>query len=186
MKKNISFESRFWSGRNKHSVLSLMEVFFQFHDLVTAKERLHHIMQYAAQRKIRIPEDPSVIFYFHQSLRSFIRAGWCLQKKRGKWLVHFFPEPGNPLLQGSLSEKEYRDPARVFRKAFQKYSLEQFEEFLSEVVYFSLGRFNNIPERNMVGPYLHLIKMLDAAWLILERENCKKKCSISHSTSSNQ
>ncbi|WP_123851341.1 hypothetical protein [Chryseobacterium shandongense] len=163
-----------------------MDVFFQFHDLITAKEQLHRIMQYAAQKKTRVPEDPSVVFHFYQSLRSFIRAGWYLRKKRGKWLVHSLPEPGNPLLQGSLSEKEYHDPARVFRKAFQEYSLEQFEEFISEVVYFSLGTFNNIPERNMVGPYLHLIKMLDAAWLILERENCKKKCSISHSTSSNQ
>lgn len=178
MKKTINFESRFWSGRNKHSALALMEVFFQFHDLITAKERLNLIMQYAAQRKIRIPEDPSVIFYFHQSLRSFIRAGWCLRKKRGNWLVHTLPQHNkNPLLQGSLSEKEYRDPAKVFRNAFKEYHLEEFEEFLSEVVYFSLGTFNNVPERNVVGPYLHLIKMLDAAWLILERENNKKKFS---------
>lgn len=178
MKNTINFESRFWSGRKKYSALPLMEVFFQFHDLITAKERLNLIMQYAAQRKTRIPEDPSVIFYFHQSLRSFIRAGWCLRKKRGKWLVHTLPQHNKrPLLQGSLSEKEYYDPARVFRNAFKEYHLEDFEEFLSEVVYFSLGRFNHVPERNMIGPYLHLIKMLDAAWLILERENNKKKFS---------
>jgi len=178
MKKTIPFESRFWSGRNKYSALPLMEVFFQFHDLVTAKERLHRIMQYAAQKKTRIPEDPSVVFHFHQSLRSFIRAGWCLQKKRGKWLVHSLPEQSSPLLQSSLSEEEYCDPARVFHKAFKEYDLEEFGEFLSEIVHFSLGKFNNIPERNIVGPYLHLIKMLDATWLILERENSKKESSI--------
>ncbi len=186
MKKTINFESRFWSGRNKHSAIALMDVFFQFHDLITAKERLHRIMQYAVQKKTRIPEDPSVVFHFHQSLRSFIRAGWYLQNKRGKWLVHSLPEPSSPLLLGSLSEKEYRDPAKVFQKAFQEYDLEEFEEFLAEVVHFSLGTFNNVPERNIVGPYLHLIKMLDAAWLILERENCKKKNPISRSTSPNQ
>ncbi|MCF2219388.1 hypothetical protein H9Q08_08730 [Chryseobacterium sp. PS-8] len=175
MKKNsIDFESRFWCGRKKHSALSLMEVFFQFHDLVTTKKHLNLIMQYAAQRKTRIPEDASVVFYFHQSLRSFIRAGYFLRNKRGKWLVHEVSEHKNPMLQGSLSEKEYCDPAKVFRKAFKKYRLEEFEEFLSEVVYFSLGTFNNVPERNIVDPYLHLIKMLDAAWLILERENNKK------------
>jgi len=175
MKKNsIDFESRFWSGRKKHSALSLMEVFFQFHDLVTAKKYLNLIMQYATQRKTRIPEDPSVVFYFYQSLRSFIRAAYSLKNKRGKWLVHEFSEHKNPMLQGSLSEKEYRDPAKVFRKAFKKYRLVEFEEFLSEIVYFSLGTFNNVPERNIVDPYLHLIKMLDATWLILERENNKK------------
>jgi hypothetical protein len=175
MKNTINFESRFWSGRNKHSALPLMEVFFQFHDWATAKERLNLIMQYAAQRKTRIPEYPSVIFYFHQSLRSFIRAAYSLRKDRGKWLVHELSEYKNPMLQGSLSEKEYCDPAKVFRKAFKKYRLEEFEEFLSEVVYFSLGTFNNVPERNIVDPYLYLIKILDAAWLILERENIREK-----------
>jgi hypothetical protein len=176
MKKNsIDFESRFWCGRKKHSALPLMEIFFQFHDWVTAKEYLNLIMQYAVQRKTRIPEEPSVIFYFHQSLRSFIRAAYSLRKDRGKWLVHELSEHKTPMLQGSLSEKEYHDPAKVFRKAFKKYRLEEFEEFLSEVVYFSLGTFNNVPERNMVDPYLHLNKMLDAAWLILERENNGEK-----------
>jgi len=77
-------------------------------------------------------------------------------------------------MHGSLSEQEYRDPVRVFRNAFKKYRLEEFEEFLAEVVYFSLGTFNNVPERDIVGPYLHLIKMLDAAWLILERKKIKR------------
>jgi len=174
-KKSIDFESRFWCGRKKHSALPLMEVFFQFHDLVIAKKHLNLIMQYATQRKTRIPEDPSVIFYFHQSLRSFIRAAYSLRKDRGKWLVHELSEHKNPMLQGSLSEKEYCDPAKVFRKAFKKYRLVEFEEFLSEVVYFSLGTFNNVPERNIVDPYLHLIKMLNAAWLILDRKNNREK-----------
>ncbi|WP_155845704.1 hypothetical protein [Chryseobacterium gregarium] len=169
MKKNkIDLESRFWSGRKKHSPLPLMEVFFRFHDPVTAKERLNRIMQYAVQGKTRIGEDPSVVFHFHQSLRSFLRAGWCLRKKPGKWAVDVLPEPGSPLVQGSLSEEEYRDPGRVFRNAFKEYRLEEFEEFLSDVVYFSLGTFNHVPERDIIGPYLHLVKMLDAAWLMLE------------------
>ncbi|WP_128414505.1 hypothetical protein [Chryseobacterium sp. Leaf201] len=181
MKKNsIDLESRFWSGRNKHSALPLMEVFFQFHDLATAKERLNRIMQYAVQGKTRIPEEPSVVFHFHQSMRSFLRAGWCLRKKAGKWIGESVPEHSSPVMYGSLSEQEYRDPVQVFRKAFKEYRLEEFEEFLSDVVYFSLGTFNNVPERNIVCPYLHLIKMLDAAWLILERKNSKKNLLQSH------
>ncbi|WP_294331400.1 hypothetical protein [uncultured Chryseobacterium sp.] len=173
-KNNIDFESRFWSGRSKLSPVALGDVFFQFHDLATAKERLNLMMQYAIQGKTRIPEDPSVVFHFHQSLRSLIRAGWCLRKKPGKWIGEAVPETGNPLLYGSLSEEEYRDPVRVFRKAFKQYRLEELEDFLSDLVYFSLGTFNHLPERDIVGPYLHLIKMLDAAWLIVERKNRKK------------
>ncbi|WPO84159.1 hypothetical protein SD427_07435 [Chryseobacterium sp. JJR-5R] len=136
---------------------------------------MNRIMQYASQKKTRVPEDPSVVFHFHQSLRSFLRAGWCLRKKPGKWAVDALPENSSPLLHGSLSEEEYRYPARVFRKAFEEYRLEEFEEFLSDIVYFSLGTFNHVPERDIVGPYLHLVKMLDAAWLILEQDNDKKK-----------
>lgn len=169
-KKKIDLESRFWSGRSNPSPLSLLEVFFQFHDLVTAKDRLSLIMQYAVRGKVRIREDPSVIFHFHQSLRSFILAGYGLRKKSGKWSVHTLPEQGSPLVQGSLSEKEYRDPVRVFRKAFKEYRPEQFRDFLADIMYFSLGTFNNVPEGNIVGPYLHLCKMLDAAWLIVERK----------------
>ena len=77
-------------------------------------------------------------------------------------------------MQGSLSGEEYCDPVLVFRKAFKKYRPEELEEFLSDIVFFSLGTFNNVPERNIVGPYLHLLKMLDAAWLIVERKNRKK------------
>lgn len=175
MKKNsIDFESRFWSGRSTPSPVSVLELFFEFHDLATAKERLNLMMQYAVQGETRIPEDPSVVFHFHQSLRSLIRAGWCLRKKSGKWIGEAVPDTGNPLVYGSLSEEEYRDPVLVFRKAFKKYRTEELEDFLSDIVYFSLGTFNHVPERNIVGPYLHLIKMLDAAWLIVERKNRKK------------
>ncbi|WP_294297433.1 hypothetical protein [uncultured Chryseobacterium sp.] len=169
-KEKTNLESRFWSGRNKPSLVTLLEVFFQFHDLATAKDRLSLIMQYAVQGKVRIREDPSVIFHFHQSMRSFILATYSLRKKSGKWAIHTLPEHGSPLVQGSLSEEEYRDPVRVFRKAFKEYRPTQLLDFLADIVYFSLGTFNNIPECNIVGPYLHLCKMLDAVWLIVERK----------------
>jgi len=173
-KNNIDFESRFWSGRSTPSPVSVLELFFEFHDLATAKERLNLIVQYAVQGKMQIPEESSVVFHFHHSLRSLIRAGWCLRKKSGKWIGEAASEQSSPLMYGSLSEEEYRDPALVFYKAFKEYRTEQLEDFLSDIVYFSLGTFNHVPECPIVGPYLHLIKILDAAWLVVERKNRKK------------
>ncbi|WP_294323567.1 hypothetical protein [uncultured Chryseobacterium sp.] len=174
-KKKTDLESRFWSGRSKLSPVSLLEAFFQFHDLATAKERLSRIMAYAVQGKVRISEDPSVVFHFHQSLRSFILAGYGLRKKSGKWSVGTLPGQGSALELGSLSEEEYRDPVLVFRKAFQEYRPAQFLDFLADVVHFSLGIFNHVPEGNIVGPYLHLCKMLDAARLMVERRTQEEK-----------
>jgi hypothetical protein len=175
MKKiHIDFESRFWSGRSTPSPVSVLELFFEFHDLAEAKERLNLIVQYAVQGNMQIPEESSVVFHFHHSLRSLIRAGWCLRKKSGKWIGEAASEQSSPLMYGSLSEEEYRDPALVFYKAFKEYRTEQLEDFLSDVVYFSLGTFNYAPECLIVCPYLHLIKILDAAWLIVDQKNRKK------------
>ncbi|WP_294285460.1 hypothetical protein [uncultured Chryseobacterium sp.] len=173
-KKKTDFESRFWSGQKKHSALPLIDVFFQFYDLVAAKERLSLMIRYAAQKKTRIPEDPSAVFHFYQSMRSFVRAGYNLRKKTGKWELKVLPEKDTLLGRGLLSEEEYGDPVRVFRKAFKEYRPAQFLEFLAESVHFSLGTFNHAPEGKLIGPYLHLVKMLDAAWLIVERASAEK------------
>jgi hypothetical protein len=78
-------------------------------------------------------------------------------------------------MPGSLSENEYSNPVSVFRKAFKKFTIWDFDVFLAEIVYFSLGNFHNVPEKNIISPFLHLKKMLDAAPLILERRNKKNK-----------
>ncbi|MFP3594838.1 hypothetical protein SB689_23125, partial [Chryseobacterium sp. SIMBA_038] len=75
--------------------------------------------------------------------------------------------------------KEYQNPLLVFKKAFREYSIREFDYFLSGMVHFSLGAYDNLPERNLVIPYIHLIKMLDAAHLILERRG-KKMNTTSH------
>lgn len=170
MKKNrTDFETRFWAVRRKYSGLQLMETFFQFNDLAGSKKRLNSIMSYAVKRDSWIKEDPSVIIHFRQSMQSFIRAGYLMTLKEKKCTVSTQREDVSPLLLGLLSEKEYRNPLLVFKKAFREYSVQEFDYFMSGMVYFSLGVYDNLPERNIINPYIHLTKMLDAAHLILER-----------------
>jgi hypothetical protein len=174
MKKNrTNFETRLWKVGKKRSALQQMETFFQFNDLATSKERLNSIMNYAVKGNVWINEDPSVIFQFHQSMRSFIRAGYLIVLKERKWAVNTQPEQVSLLLFGMLSEKEYQNPLLAFQKAFREYSIKEFDYFMSGMVYFSLGVYDNLPERNIVIPYIHLTKMLDAAYLILERRGEK-------------
>ncbi len=172
-KKNIDFESGCWTDLRKHSAFGLMETFFQFHDPITTKNRLYEMMEYAHNRKVLMKDNPSVIFHLYLSLRSFVRAGYCLQFKSKKWAIHAPEEPVPHLMLGSLSKEEYRDPSLAFQKAFSEFTIRGFDHFLAEIVYFSLGSFNNVPESNIVTPFIHLNKMLDAAQLILERKNKK-------------
>lgn len=174
MKKNTTdFETRFWAETHKHSGLQMMETFFQFNDLISSKERLNSIMNYAVKRNTWIKEDPSIIFQFHQSIQSFVRAGYLITLKEKKRAANTQLENTSPLLLGLLSEKEYYNPQLVFKKAFKEYSIKEFDYFMSGMVYFSLGAYDHVPERNMVSPYIHLIKMLDAGHIILERRGEK-------------
>ncbi|WPO84029.1 hypothetical protein SD427_06780 [Chryseobacterium sp. JJR-5R] len=172
-KKNIDFESGGWTEHRKHSALSLMDTFFQFHDPAAAKNRLYEIMEYAQNRKVLMKDNPSVVFHFYLSLRSFVRAGYGLQFKSKKWAIHAPAEPVLHLMLGSLSEDEFRNPFLAFQKAFSEFTIRDFDHFLADIVYFSLGTFNNVPEGNIITPFIHLNKMLDAAQLILERRDHK-------------
>lgn len=174
MKKiQTDFAPRFRTDK-KHSGLQLMETFFQFNELDVSKEILSKMMNYAVKRNSRIHEDPAVIFQFHQSMRSLIRAGYLIMLKERKWTVDAGSEKISPWVLGMLSEKEYRNPLLVFKKAFREYTLKEFDYFMSGIVYFSMGVYENLPERNIVMPYIHTVKMLDAAHLILQRRRDKK------------
>lgn len=171
MKKNrTDFQSRLGKERKKHYELQQMETFFQLNDLAASKELLNTIMSYALKRNSWIKEDPSVIYHFHQAMRSFIRAGYFIILKEKKLAVNAQLEDVSMVALGLLSEKEYHNPLLVFKKAFKEYSIKEFDYFISGMIYFSMGIYDKLPERNMINPYIHLIKMLDAAYLIIERK----------------
>ncbi len=85
---------------------------------------------------------------------------------------------------GSLSEEEFRDPVRVFRKAFRKFSREDYDGFLSSLVYFSLGSSKGEENRKVIGPYLQLVKMLEAAHLLVEGERGRNEGSAGNKQAS--
>ncbi len=173
-KKNLDLEARFWSGSKMYSALGLMETFFQFNDLAAAKEMLSTMMQHAVKKNSRIGEEPSAVFHFYLSMRSLIRAGYLIRKQSKQGKLNLHSEIRSPLMQGSLREEEYRDSLRVFQKAFKAHSLQEFDGFMAGIVYFSLGSGSCETESSIVSPYLHLTKMLDAAWLLLERSSAEK------------
>ncbi len=123
----------------------------------------------AVKKKAVSPQNAAAVFHFYLALRSFVRACFLISLKRNKWILEESPENSSPMIMGNLSGKEYSDPVRVFRKAFKVYSRTEYDAFLSLVVYFSLSDSECEEERRMIGPYIHLVKMLEAAYLIVGR-----------------
>ncbi len=69
----------------------------------------------------------------------------------------------------SLTKEEYDNPFKVFQKAFELKSLEEFEMFLYQVLELSLSPYSIDSDSDLMTPYIYLIKMLDAAELLRER-----------------
>ncbi|WP_295220288.1 hypothetical protein [uncultured Chryseobacterium sp.] len=170
-KKKNDFESGGWAGTNRFSAIGLLETFFQFHDLATAKNLLAEMMGYSRKEKVLRKENPSEVFHFYLSLRSLVRAVYRMKfkAKKPKFQAPAEPVAVSGLMLGSLSEEEYRNPFLIFQKTFREFTLHDFDRFLAKITCFSLGTFRTGPERNTVTPFLHLNKILDAAQLIVER-----------------
>lgn len=167
-KKKRDFESLFWSGTREHTAMGLLETFFQFNDLATAKETLNTMVQYSIKKNNRINKDPAEIFHLYQSLRSLVRAGHLISTKAKKLMANAPSESRFSKFTGLLSNEEYQNPVLVFQKAFEVCSLNEFDYFLASAVYFSLGNARCEHEKKIILPYIQLTKMLEAAYLMTE------------------
>ncbi len=168
-KRKTNFEADFWAGYNGGCPLQLFDAFFRKNSLSGAKDLLFSMMEYPVKKKVLSRKDPSAVFYFYLSLRSFIRAGFKISLMPEKYKHTQTAEYNPQAMQGALSDEEYADPFLVFQKAFNRYSLKEFDFFITGIAYFSLGPYGDYPEGNSISPFLHLEKMLDAAQVILER-----------------
>ncbi|MDV3596597.1 hypothetical protein CMU77_11320 [Elizabethkingia anophelis] len=104
-----------------------------------------------------------------------MRACYAIRLKEEKWSITIPPENRSSLIQASLSNEEYQNPTRVFQNAFAEYSIRDFDYYIAVAVYFSMGVFKNAEESSLISPYINLTKMLDAAYLILERRTQKNQ-----------
>ena len=84
------------------------------------------------------------------------------------------------LHQCSLTKEEYANPFTVFQIAFADKSLDEFDFFLCEVIHISLSPNVVDFDYDLITPYIHLLKMLDASQLMRERGLKKIKKDIPH------
>ena len=169
-KKNIDFEARFWASYSETCPLKVIDALFKTDTLSEIKDQLYEMMHFAMKPEVFLPNNPSVIFHFYTSLKSFLRAAYVLSVKAQHWKLNEPPNYVSHVMQGSLYDDEYNVPFFAFERAFENYTLQQYEDFLTEVTYFALAPYSDYPKGNIISPFLHLQKMLDAARLFKERK----------------
>lgn len=167
--RKTSFETNFWIRREGDSPFKVIDDFFQSDDLDNYKCLLGEVIISLRKEEVHNCNDPGSVFSFYVALRSLLSACYCLQFPSKKWKVVAASGCRSQLHQASLSRKEYDDPCMVFRNAFATKSLGEFEAFFGEAVELALSHHTDDGYWDVMTFYIHLVKMLDAAWLIKER-----------------
>ncbi|WP_337039169.1 hypothetical protein [Elizabethkingia anophelis] len=169
-KIKIDLESDFWIYSRITCPFELIKTFFDDRLLESHKENLEEIAFFASRDEIYNKDNPSEVLRYYTIIRSFIRACYLLRNKFQKYKVigEVYFESG--LSQGSLTYEEYKTPFLVFHRAFKVKTLMDYQFFLYEIVHQALIPNPDELSYNIMTPYIYLIKMLDAAQLIRERE----------------
>ncbi|OXA96158.1 hypothetical protein [Flavobacterium hercynium] len=170
MKKNkISFETTFWAHQELKNPFEVIDAFLGSESLSFYKQTLSEIVFYRSKDEIYQKECPGDVFFTYTAIRSFLKACSCLPYKSKKWkITEISAEKRSILSQASLTVEEYENPFIVFQNAFEEHSLADFEFFLCEIIHLALRPTIVEFDFDLLTPYIHVIKMLDASQLLLE------------------
>lgn len=181
MKKNkISFETRFWAGFVARNPFEAFDAIFDFAHLDYYKQNLSEAVLYCHKRKVLKQDAPCNVFVFYTAICSFLKVCYCLKDKNKKWKVKESSRCETVFHLSSLTKEEYDNPFLVLQNAFEASTLQQFEFFICEITELSLSPYYVDPDSDLMTPYIHLIKMLDAGELMKERgiERIKKNKQV--------
>jgi hypothetical protein len=181
MKKNkTSFETRFWAGFVAGNPFEAFDAIFDFAHLDYYKQNLSEAVVHCYKRKIYKQEAPCNVFVFYTAICLFLKVCYVLKGKNKKWKVKESFRCETVFHLSSLTKEEYDNPFLVLQSAFEERTLQEFEFFLCEIIELSLSPYGGDPDSDLTTPYIHLIKMLDAAELMRERgvERIKKTYQI--------
>jgi len=170
MKKNkMSFQTKFWAGFVAANPFEAFDAVFDFAHLDYYKQNLSEVVLHCYKRKVYKQENPCNVFVFYTAIGSFLKVCYCLKSKDKKWKVKESSRCETVFHLSSLTKEEYDNPFLVLQNAFEEKTLQEFEFFLSEIIEFSLSSYDVDPDSDLTTPYIHLVKMLDAAQLMRER-----------------
>ncbi|MGN6491643.1 MAG: hypothetical protein ACTHLE_06560 [Agriterribacter sp.] len=172
MKNKDRFDTRCWRYRsiaNPHEVIAEL---FSLAAVYHFRSIIGKLLYYAGEDKIFHQRSPADVLLYLKSIRSLIKAADALKHKKQL--------PANTLANSGsvaggdtwnefprfLSQKEYANPYRVFRKFFKYRRVEQWVKDWEELVEAALSRNRGDLDVNAIAVYRLLVKLLEAAHVL--------------------
>ena len=155
----------------------LIRDFFIYSDLAFYRKTIKQVIRVASSNQIWTKSEPGELVDEFKWLESVINAAYILKKKGVQDLSKVAPVVGSEsrrdFIPRFLTVKEYGNPYRVFRRFFAFRSLASWKQELQGLLDHCI-RPTSIREKDkevdVIGLYVYLTKLVEAAYLIDVRE----------------
>lgn len=158
---------------------------FTFADITFYRKMIKGVLSFTNRGKIYRKDSPGDLLFEFKMLESAINAAYVIskEKKESPIIVEDYSLLNKNLYCGqhvgssewdffprTLSVKEYKNPYLAFRNFFKYQKLDKWKEDLQEVLNYSLSKYTDGLELELLAIYFHLTKLIEAAHLIDVRE----------------
>jgi hypothetical protein len=152
--------------------------FFIYSDLAFYRKTIKQVIRVASSNRIWTKSEPGELVDEFKWLESVINAAYILNKKGKREFPKVAPVIGSEsrrdFIPRFLTAKEYGNPYLVFRRFFAFRSLASWKQELQALLDHCI-RSTSIREEDkevdIIGLYVYLTKLVEAAYLIELREN---------------
>lgn len=173
--KKVHFEALLWSCHDIKSPKVLLKTIFIHEFLEDLKAQLAEMATQTYTKEIYQSDSPENVFREYAMFRSIIRVSYFLHLNKNKFRLKKEPDDVEAIGCGFLSRSEYNDPFSAFDDVFSDLTLEKIDYALFEITTYAVNRFTDIPDYDLITPYIKLNKLLDACWLVNRRKLKKNK-----------
>lgn len=171
----VPFEALLWSCHDIQSPKVLLKTIFIHEFLENLKAQLAAMAAQTYTQEIYQSESPENVFREYAMFRSIIRVSYFLHLNKNEFTLKKEADDVEALGCGFLSRAEYIDPFSAFDDVFSDMALEKIDYALFEITTYAVNRFNDIPDYDLITPFIKLNKLLDACWLINKRKLKRKR-----------
>jgi len=177
------FKTRSWVGEGITDPYQVLAHFFAEAPMHEFRRLVKKLVSHAGGAGVYKGASPGDVLLYGRLIRSLIRAAHALKDKHSPVIIngedlfsekyyrsHYAGARAWNEFPRHLSEKEYRDPYRVFKRLFRYQALQHWLRCWERVVQGVLCADDALAPTAPVEVYTHLAKLVEAAHLVDVRE----------------